>query len=65
MLTAFTESDQKLYELMGDEKYAGFVDFSVPDIYVKDLDLIKRVLVKDFDHFVDRPTVEFSKVDEV
>lgn len=38
--------------------FVGFSDaFSVPSYYITDLDLIKQLLVKDFDHFVNRRRV--------
>lgn len=34
-------------------RYVGFYGFRSPILIVKDLDLIKRIGVKDFEHFVD------------
>jgi len=35
------------------DRYAVFYENSEPLLYVRDLELIKRVMVKDFDHFTD------------
>lgn len=50
--------DIDLYNLLGKDAYGGTVDFGMPSLMLKDFDLIKHVLVKDFDHFVDRRLVQ-------
>merc|ERR1712004_466235 len=41
--------------------FYGFYFFRTPGIIINDLDLIKQILVKDFDTFVDRQSGDFSK----
>lgn len=50
---AFTPFHQDIYKQFGDRKYGIYYDASSPVLYIKDPDLVKQVLVKDFDHFVD------------
>ena len=46
------EWDSALMKKYG--KFVGVFDGVVPNLYTTDVDLIKAVFVKDFDHFVDR-----------
>ncbi|CAL8094820.1 unnamed protein product [Orchesella dallaii] len=46
--------------LKNNERFGGTVDFGVPSLLLKDLDLIKQILVKDFDSFVDRRKVQME-----
>ena len=39
----------------------GFISFGTPNLIVNDLELIKRIMVKDFDHFVDRRSFEVNE----
>ncbi|CAL8144564.1 unnamed protein product [Orchesella dallaii] len=50
------DMDNKKYNLLEkiSEKYAGFYDLVGPCILVKDLEILKKVLIKDFDYFIDR-----------
>ncbi|ODN01300.1 Cytochrome P450 6k1 [Orchesella cincta] len=51
----FLEYDIDLYnQLKSDEPFAGTVDYGTPSLLLKDSDLIKQILVKDFEYFVDR-----------
>lgn len=43
----------------------GFFDFRTPVHYVRDLDMIKRITVKDFDHFEDRTSFIDENLDEL
>lgn len=51
-----TERDDYIYEVIENEnlKFCGVVENPTPIILVKDLEIIKKILIKDFDHFVDR-----------
>ncbi|CAL8086120.1 unnamed protein product [Orchesella dallaii] len=55
--------DDVTYKLLQskDEKYCGFVDMAGPTVLVRDLDILKKVLIKDFDYFVDRRQFFSSK----
>lgn len=50
--------DKERYNELGSEPFGGTVDLGVPGLLIKDPDLIKQILVKDFDHFVDRRKME-------
>jgi cytochrome P450 family 3 subfamily A len=39
-------------------KVFGYFDGPIPNLWVADVDLIKAMYVKDFDHFVDRRVKE-------
>lgn len=49
-------------KMLPGEKVCGIVQMGTPMLIVKDLDMVKKVLIKDFDHFVDRRHV-FTKAD--
>ncbi|XP_026672903.1 uncharacterized protein LOC108629176 [Ceratina calcarata] len=49
----FAEVVQELYNLNPNAKYVGFFDFRTPIIAIRDLDLLKSVTVKNFEHFPD------------
>lgn len=42
-------------------RFGGIMEFRSPVLMVTDLDLIKQILVKDFDHFVDRRPINFDE----
>ncbi|ODM94191.1 Cytochrome P450 3A9 [Orchesella cincta] len=46
------DKDAFVYNKMG--PFCGVVESSSPIILLKDLDVMKKILIKDFDHFVDR-----------
>uniref|UniRef100_A0A0A9XVU1 Putative cytochrome P450 6a13 n=1 Tax=Lygus hesperus TaxID=30085 RepID=A0A0A9XVU1_LYGHE len=47
------EHHKRLYNSFPDVPYYGIYDYSKPILVVKDVDLVERVLIKDFQHFVD------------
>lgn len=47
----------QVYKQYCASKYCGLYELHTPILLVWDLDLLKSILVKDFDHFVDRRTV--------
>lgn len=49
----FAEVIRDLYNSHPDAKYVGFYDFMTPLIMIRDLDLLKSVTVKNFEHFPD------------
>lgn len=50
-----TVADDYAYSQMSSsEKFCGIMQLSTPVLIVKDMELTKKVLIKDFDHFVDR-----------
>lgn len=50
---SFIENMTNAYNYNKDAKYVGFYDFSGPVTIIRDLDLIKSITTKHFDHFVD------------
>nr|XP_015838024.1 PREDICTED: cytochrome P450 9e2-like [Tribolium castaneum] len=48
---------QKIYNVGPGDRYCGAYDFMSPALVLKDPELIKDILVKDFDHFVDHKRV--------
>ncbi|KAK5641870.1 hypothetical protein RI129_010417 [Pyrocoelia pectoralis] len=58
---------EDLYNDFPNERYYGINQYSRPVLYVRDLDLIKSITVKDFDHFVDHNNfvVEVENVDSL
>ena len=52
----------KTFLLLRDDKVLGTFFFDKPSLLVNDLELAKRVLIKDFDHFVDRRSVWICSV---
>lgn len=55
-------ADDYAYQQMGSDKFCGIVEMGNPVLLVKDMELMKKVLIKDFEHFVDRRQV-FSEED--
>ncbi|XP_011307087.1 cytochrome P450 9e2-like [Fopius arisanus] len=55
---SFSEMFRKMYDIDEEAKYVGFYDlFRIPVTVIRDIDLIKSIGVKNFDHFVDRTTI--------
>lgn len=50
------DRDEYAYNQLGsiDGKFCGMLESPKPVILLKDIDLIKKVCIKDFDHFIDR-----------
>jgi cytochrome P450 family 6 len=45
---------QQIYEQHSDKPYVGIFSFDKPFLLVRDLELVKNILVKDFQNFMDR-----------
>ena len=43
-----------IHQRFKDAKMVGFFTFGKPTLLIRDLDLAKTMLIKDFDYFVDR-----------
>ena len=54
MKTTIGEHLQRIYNEHSDKPYVGIFSFDKPSLLVRDLDLVKNILVKDFQNFVDR-----------
>ncbi|KAK5641864.1 hypothetical protein RI129_010411 [Pyrocoelia pectoralis] len=62
---SFFEYVEDLYNEFPNERYYGIHQFSKPVLYVRDLDLIKSITVKDFDQFVDHNNFIVDNVDSL
>ncbi|XP_037292329.1 cytochrome P450 6B2-like isoform X1 [Manduca sexta] len=51
---------QEFYEQFPNEKVVGMYRMTTPCLLLRDLDIIKQIMIKDFDVFIDRG-IEFSK----
>jgi len=60
--TSFIKQFDGLLEKFKDEKVFGIYNFRQRDIVVKDLELAKKILIKDADHFIDRPAINLDGV---
>ncbi|KAK8397306.1 hypothetical protein O3P69_004780 [Scylla paramamosain] len=54
----------KLYREQGANKVLGLYLFHVPRLFVTDPELVKTLLVKDFDHFADRVNLSINNEEE-
>ena len=52
--TTIGEQLQKIYNEHSDKPYVGIFSFDKPGLLIRDLELVKNILVKDFQNFVDR-----------
>ena len=55
----------QLYRTYSDVRYFGFFHFGVPLVMVKDADLLREILVKNFDHFVNHKAFITEQMDPV
>lgn len=53
MKCSMVEMVKKVYNLDSEAKYVGFYDLGVPMIYIRDVELVKAIGMKNFDHFQD------------
>ena len=45
--------------------YVGFYEFTRPTIMIKDIDILNNILIKNFDHFINRAEFEISEKDRI
>ncbi|CAH1997158.1 unnamed protein product [Acanthoscelides obtectus] len=53
---SFADMVKRVYDADRGERYTGIYQMSIPTLLIRDIDLLKQVCVKDFDHFVDHMT---------
>ncbi|KAL0892689.1 hypothetical protein ABMA27_014408 [Loxostege sticticalis] len=53
----FVKSMEDLYFKFPDERFVGRFEFMSPMVVVRDIELLKRVTIKDFEHFLDHRTI--------
>ncbi|KOC61112.1 Cytochrome P450 9e2 [Habropoda laboriosa] len=59
----FAEATKEIYNINAEAKYVGFFDFATPVIGLRDLDLIKSITVKNFEHFPNHRSFQDMKTD--
>ncbi|RZC41760.1 cytochrome P450 9e2-like [Asbolus verrucosus] len=62
---SFAESVRASYDEYPDKRYYGSYQFLQPSLFVRDLDLIKQITVKDFEHFSDHSAFTSEKTDPI
>ncbi|CAG9827786.1 unnamed protein product [Diabrotica balteata] len=53
----------KVYNAVPGVRYSGAYQFTIPTLVIKDLELIKQIGVKDFDHFTDHRAIISEEAD--
>ena len=56
---------QQIYEQHSDKPYVGIFSFDKPILLVRDLELVKNILVKDFQNFINRVSSLDEKLDPI
>jgi hypothetical protein len=59
----FGEHLQQIYEKHSDKPYVGIFSFDKPILLIRDLELVKNILLKDFQYFKDRIISVDEKLD--
>ncbi len=57
---SFITSSETIYKQYRHERMVGHYAFDTPNLLVNDLELAKAIMIKDFDHFVDRRSVTLN-----
>lgn len=59
----FLETVKDAYDEFPERRYYGSYQFFRPSLFLRDLELIKKITIKDFDHFHDHLSTQDEKVD--
>ncbi|CAG9584957.1 unnamed protein product [Danaus chrysippus] len=59
----FADNIDSMYNDFPDERFVGRFEFSKPAILIRDLELIKKITIKDFEHFLDHRGFVDDKVE--
>ncbi|CAH0397698.1 unnamed protein product [Chilo suppressalis] len=59
----FADHIERIYKEFPDERFVGRYEFLNPMVVIRDIDLIKKVTVKDFENFLDHRTMVDEKTD--
>ena len=59
----FADMVLQLYNFKPEAKYLGFYDFSTPVVMIRDVELLKSVTVKNFEHFPDHRSIMTDAMD--
>jgi cytochrome P450 family 6 len=54
---------QQIYEQHSDKPYVGIFSFDKPSLLIRDVELVKNILLKDFQYFIDRVASSDEKLD--
>ncbi|XP_074035463.1 cytochrome P450 9e2-like isoform X1 [Leptinotarsa decemlineata] len=60
---SFLDMFVRCYNQFPDSRYHGIYQFLQPGLMIKDLDLLKQITVKEFDHFMDHRSIISEDVD--
>jgi hypothetical protein len=63
--TTIVEQLQRIYNEQSDKPYLGIFSFDKPSLLIRDVELVKNILVKDFQTFMDRTFSFDDKFDPV
>ena len=63
--TTIGEQLQRIYNEHSDKPYVGIFSFDKPSLLIRDVELVKNILVKDFQNFMDRTLSFDDKSDPV
>jgi cytochrome P450 family 6 len=61
--TTIGEELQRIYNEQRDKPYVGIFSFDKPSLLIRDLELVKNILMKDFQTFMDRTFSFEDKID--
>ncbi|KAK4874010.1 hypothetical protein RN001_013370 [Aquatica leii] len=60
---SFVDRIYNLYQEFANERYFGTYEFLRPTLFVNDVDLIKKITVKDYEYFIDHTSIITEDVD--
>ena len=63
--TSTGEKLQGIYNEHSDKPYVGIFSFDKPSLLIRDLDLVKNILVRDFQTFIDHVFTADEKIDPI
>jgi cytochrome P450 family 6 len=63
--TSIAEQLQRIYRENSDKPYVGMFSFDKPSLLIRDLELVKNILVKDFQNFIDHVFTADEKIDPI
>uniref|UniRef100_A0AAU7NIQ9 unspecific monooxygenase n=1 Tax=Maruca vitrata TaxID=497515 RepID=A0AAU7NIQ9_MARVT len=61
----FVDDISQLYNKFPEERFVGRYEFVNPVIYIRDIEIVKRITIKDFEHFLDHRTIVNEETDPI